>query len=78
MLINLQEDKASTPTDQDLQALLASPSVEEKLYLQEKCFVPQQFVTTLANHGDIRTSSSILKDLKQLIVVTDTQKKPLQ
>ncbi|XP_028799608.1 transcription factor bHLH52-like [Neltuma alba] len=75
------EDKESTWSDnqdQQLQAMLGSPSVAEKLYLQEKCLVPQNLVTTLTNHTDIQTRPSILKELHQLIIVTDTEKEQLQ
>ncbi|XP_054817094.1 transcription factor bHLH52-like [Prosopis cineraria] len=81
LMNTLMEDKPSTLSDnlyQQLQAILGSPGVEEKLYLQEKCLVPQHLVTTLTNHTDIQARPSILKDLNQLINVTDIQKKQLQ
>ncbi|KAK4285669.1 hypothetical protein QN277_002337 [Acacia crassicarpa] len=74
------EDKAASWSDnqnQHLQAMLGSERVEEKLYLQEKCIVPQHLITTLTNHADIQTKPSILKDLNQLIIVSDPEKKQL-
>ena len=71
-----EEDKAAPPTE-DLHALIASPFVQEKLYSEEMCFVPKEFVTTLTNHGDVRSRPTILKDLKQLIG-TDIEKKAKQ
>ncbi|KAJ7982046.1 Transcription factor [Quillaja saponaria] len=61
-----QESKASTPP-KDLQVLLASPNVQERLYLEEKCFVPKDFVAVLANHHDVQSKPSIHDDLNQLI-----------
>ncbi|XP_062113020.1 transcription factor bHLH53-like [Humulus lupulus] len=45
---NKQEEKKGTLHLKEL-AVLASPSVQEKLYLEEKCLVPNEFVQTLAN-----------------------------
>ncbi|OAY47099.1 hypothetical protein MANES_06G052000v8 [Manihot esculenta] len=35
---------------QELQILLASPTVQEKLYSQEKCLVPRELLQTIANN----------------------------
>lgn len=71
----MQEDKSFTATE-DLQKLLTSPFVEEKMYLEEKCFVPKEFVATLTNHQDVQSRPSILKDLDKLIgTETDIERK---
>ncbi|KAH1051592.1 hypothetical protein AAZX31_08G164800 [Glycine max] len=71
-----QEDKAEPPPE-NLHALVASPFVQEKLYTEERCFVPKEVVTTLTNHKDVQSRPTILKDLKQLIG-TDIEKKAKQ
>lgn len=71
----LQEDKVAAPPTEDLHTLVVSPLVQEKLYSEERCFVPKEFVTTLTNHDDVRSNPTILKDLKQLILgQTDIEK----
>ncbi|KAI4333295.1 hypothetical protein L6164_018125 [Bauhinia variegata] len=68
-LINVleEEDKDDATGNEDLKVLLGSTSVQEKMYLEEKCFVPKQFVTTLTNDPQLKSKPSILKDLNQLI-----------
>ncbi|KAI4323228.1 hypothetical protein L6164_022851 [Bauhinia variegata] len=64
-----EEDKeATTPIpSEDLKALLGSTSVQEKLYLEEKCFFPKQLVSSLTKDPQLQSKPSILKDLNQLI-----------
>ncbi|OIW08095.1 hypothetical protein TanjilG_06638 [Lupinus angustifolius] len=66
LMNTLQEDKESCPTE-NLHALLGSHSVQEKMYSEEKCIVPKDFIATLTNHANFQSRPSILKDLKQLI-----------
>ncbi|MED6209654.1 hypothetical protein PIB30_056839 [Stylosanthes scabra] len=66
-LVNtLQEDEVAPPSE-DLCTLVASPFVQEKLYSEELCIVPKEFVSTLTSQRDIRTKPTIVKDLEQLI-----------
>ncbi|KAF2317935.1 hypothetical protein GH714_041258 [Hevea brasiliensis] len=44
-----QERKESHLHTQELQVLLASPTIQEKLYSQEKCLVPRELLQTIAN-----------------------------
>ncbi|KAK2423807.1 transcription factor HEC3 [Trifolium repens] len=74
----LSKEEKEPPPSQDLHKLLISPFVQEKLYLEEKCFVTKEFVTTLTNHDDVRSKPTILKDLKQLIGIENNEKKPKQ
>jgi hypothetical protein len=46
--------------------------------LEEKCFVPKEFVTALTNNDDVRSKPTILKGLKQLIGKEINEKKPKQ
>ena len=76
MLFRSQEEKEPPPSE-DLHKLIVSPFVQEKLYSEEKCFVPKEFITTLTNHSDVQSKPTILKGLKQL-VGTEIEKKPKQ
>ncbi|KAK4253516.1 hypothetical protein QN277_010178 [Acacia crassicarpa] len=67
----LKEDNKVFAATEEMQKLLTCPVVEEKMYMEEKCFVPKEFVTNLTNHKDIQSLPSILKDLNQFIS-TDT------
>ncbi|RDX72104.1 Transcription factor bHLH52, partial [Mucuna pruriens] len=75
LMKTLQEDKAAPP--ENLHALIISPFVQEKLYMEERCFVSKEFVTTLTNHEDVQSRPNILEDVKQLIG-TDIEKKAKQ
>ncbi|KAF5198517.1 Transcription factor bhlh [Thalictrum thalictroides] len=47
-----------------LEVLLASPTIQEKLYSEEKCLVPQNFVEALAKDNEIiQSNPSISKDI---------------
>lgn len=63
----LQENKVAEGSMEQLQVLLQSSIVQEKLYLEEKCLVPTEFVKVLAEHHDSKSEPSILDDLNQLI-----------
>lgn len=47
--------------------VLASPKIQEKLYIEEKCIVPRELVEALAKDPELRSNSSISKDLDRLI-----------
>jgi len=74
-----QEDKQAGPQteNENLHGLVVSPFIQEKLYSEERCFVPKEFVTTLTNHENVQSRPSILKDLKDLIGI-DIEKKAKQ
>ncbi|XP_010257104.1 PREDICTED: transcription factor bHLH53-like [Nelumbo nucifera] len=44
--------------------VLVSPSVQEKLYLEEKCLVPLGFIQTVAKDYEIQSNPLISKELK--------------
>ncbi|KAL5577827.1 hypothetical protein UlMin_019526 [Ulmus minor] len=46
--------------------VLGSPIVQEKLYSEEKCLVPKEFVETLAKENDMRLKP-FLKDISELM-----------
>lgn len=74
-----EEEVALAPSiDEDLPALFVSPLIQEKMYLEEKCFVPKDFVTTLTNLDNLQSSPSILQDLNQLIGIDHNKKKAKQ
>ncbi|XP_045802748.1 transcription factor bHLH53-like [Trifolium pratense] len=74
----LSKEEKEPPPSQDIHKLLVSPFVQEKLYLEEKCFVTKEFITTLTNHDNVRSKPTILKGLKQLIGTEINEKKPKQ
>ncbi|CAK8534706.1 unnamed protein product [Lathyrus sativus] len=61
------KEEKEPPPSEDLHKLVVSPFVQEKLYSEEKCFIPKEIVTTLANNVDVRSKPSILQGLKQLV-----------
>lgn len=62
----LQENKGPMHT-QELQTLLVtSPTIQEKLYLEQKCLVPRDFVQTIANDCEIQAKPlSIVEEIDQ-------------
>lgn len=52
---------------QDLQNLLASPIIQEKLYSEDKCLVPKEFVETLANDPEIQSKPMVFQGIDQLL-----------
>lgn len=50
--------------------VLASQTIQEKLYTEEKCLVPMEFVQLLANDPEIQ-SRPFIKDIDQLIMQTN-------
>ncbi|XP_025611786.1 transcription factor bHLH52-like [Arachis hypogaea] len=75
LMNTLQKEDEVAPPSEDLCALITSPCVQEKLYSEELCFVPKDFVTALTNQRDIRSKPTIFKDLKELIETNNVQKK---
>ncbi|KAL1298369.1 hypothetical protein HN51_042740 [Arachis hypogaea] len=75
LMNTLQKEDEVVPPSEDLCALITSPFVQEKLYSEELCFVPKDFVTTLTNQRDVRSKPTIFKDLKELIETNNVQKK---
>ncbi|CAL5412630.1 unnamed protein product [Camellia sinensis] len=55
---------------QELQELVASPRIQEKLYSSEKCIVPNQLVQTLVNDSELQSNSLVLKELHQYIPIS--------
>ncbi|KAL7089567.1 hypothetical protein ACP275_13G193100 [Erythranthe tilingii] len=56
---------------EELQVLLESPLIQEKLYSNEKCIVPQKFVDELSRSDDLIVKSN--PELISLIVVKQEQ-----
>ncbi|RDX72103.1 Transcription factor bHLH52, partial [Mucuna pruriens] len=77
LMKTLKEARKAAPPSDNLRTLIVSPFVQEKLYTEERCFVPKEIVTTLTNHEDLQSRPTILEDLKQLIG-TDIEKKAKQ
>ncbi|KEH38270.1 transcription factor bHLH52 [Medicago truncatula] len=74
LMETFSKEEKEPPPSEELHKLVVSPFVQEKLYSEEKCFVPKEFVTTLSNHDDVQSKPTILKGLKQL-VGTEIEKK---
>ncbi|KAA8514785.1 hypothetical protein F0562_017964 [Nyssa sinensis] len=52
---------------QELHFLVGSPLIQEKLYSEDKCLVPKQFVQTLADDPELQSNPMIFRDINQLI-----------
>lgn len=52
--------------------ILTSQTIQEKLYTEEKCLVPIEFVQVLANDPDIQ-SRPFFKDINQLMMQNQGQ-----
>ncbi|KAJ6770795.1 TRANSCRIPTION FACTOR BHLH83-RELATED [Salix purpurea] len=53
---------------QELQTLLiTSPTIQEKLYSEEKCLVPRDFVQTIANDCQIQSKPLIIEEIDQFL-----------
>ncbi|KAA8527191.1 hypothetical protein F0562_008580 [Nyssa sinensis] len=62
-----QESKKAEEAEAEAEAqLLESPTIQEKLYLKEKCLVPKQFVTVLAKRRDLQSNPSISNHINRL------------
>ncbi|XP_042477429.1 transcription factor bHLH52-like [Macadamia integrifolia] len=64
---SIQEGNKDESNVEGLGVVLASPRIEEKLYLEEKCLVPKGFVETLAKDQGIKSNPTIAKSLNRLI-----------
>lgn len=51
----------------ELQVLLSSPTIHEKLYWKEKCLVPGKLVEALADDHQIRTMHTINDEIDKLL-----------
>lgn len=66
--VHLQEaEEGAQPAHVEELRVLASPKIQEKLYMEEKCIVPKELVETLAMDPELLSNSSISKDLDLLI-----------
>ncbi|KAF8412768.1 hypothetical protein HHK36_000738 [Tetracentron sinense] len=63
---SIQESKEALHVE-ELQVLLASTPIQEKLYSEEKCLVPKEFVETLGRDHEIQSHPLISKDLSRFI-----------
>ena len=61
----LQENREAMHTP-ELQTLVTSSTIQEKLYLEQKCLVPRYFVETIANDCEIQAKPlSIVEEIDQ-------------
>jgi hypothetical protein len=51
----------------ELEALLASPVIQEKLSSEEKCLVPKEFLQILTNDNEVQLKPLIVKDIDHLL-----------
>ncbi|KAK6934717.1 Myc-type, basic helix-loop-helix (bHLH) domain [Dillenia turbinata] len=51
---------------EELQVLLGSPRIQEKLYIEESCLIPSDSIQVLMHHRDIKSNPSISRTLKML------------
>ncbi|XP_057982350.1 transcription factor bHLH52-like [Malania oleifera] len=52
---------------EEFRALIASPIVQEKLYVEEKCLVPVDSIKTFTNHHEAQLNSFISSELNLLV-----------
>ncbi|GAV65610.1 hypothetical protein CFOL_v3_09125 [Cephalotus follicularis] len=72
-MTSTKEIKEEPNAPQLIQSLLASPTIQEKLYTEEKCLIPNEFVKTLARDDDeIRSKLSTCDDFVQLLQTNPT------
>ncbi|XP_072957826.1 uncharacterized protein [Typha angustifolia] len=64
---NVQENKAAYHGEEQLQLLLGSTNVQEKLYGEGKCLVPKELVETSAKDQDVKSNPLISRDLDRFI-----------
>ncbi|KAF9667147.1 hypothetical protein SADUNF_Sadunf16G0302900 [Salix dunnii] len=57
-----QENKVAMHAH-DLQTLVTSSTIQEKLYLEQKCLVPRDFVQTIANDCEIQAKPLIVEEI---------------
>lgn len=65
--IKLQEENKEEMHSPELEALVTSPLVQEKLYSAEKCLVPKIFVRSLTQKPQLQSNPQLIKDLTKLI-----------
>ncbi|XP_062012077.1 transcription factor bHLH52-like [Rosa rugosa] len=63
---SFQEMKADHTATKELH-VVASPTIQEKLYMEHKCLVPKEFVEVLANHFDAESKPSLSHKLNLLL-----------
>ncbi|KAI9161349.1 hypothetical protein LWI28_016591 [Acer negundo] len=63
----IQQERKGSLNTEELQNLLASPIIQEKLYSEDKCLVPLEFVETLANDPKIQSKPIIFEGIDQLL-----------
>ncbi|KAJ0083193.1 hypothetical protein Patl1_11537 [Pistacia atlantica] len=62
----MQEREELLPS-QELQTLLESPIIQEKLYSEEKCLVPREILQTLKDDPEIQSKSAIFESIDELL-----------
>ncbi|OMO83153.1 hypothetical protein CCACVL1_11537 [Corchorus capsularis] len=63
-------EEALMQSQQQLQNLLASQAIQEKLYSEEKCLVPKHFLQALVNDYQIDESKPlIIEDINRLLLI---------
>ncbi|XP_008806162.1 transcription factor bHLH52-like [Phoenix dactylifera] len=63
LLSTIQGWKASSQVEQQLQVLLGSTTIQEKLYGEGKCMVPKELVEAMAQDHEIKSNQLISRDL---------------
>ncbi|KAK1375662.1 BHLH domain-containing protein [Heracleum sosnowskyi] len=63
----MQEQNEEGMYSPELEALVTSPLIQEKLYSAEKCLVPTNFVKSLTRKPHFQSNSRLIKDLIKLI-----------
>ncbi|XP_019706145.2 transcription factor bHLH52 [Elaeis guineensis] len=63
LMSSIQGWKASSQVEQQLQVLLGSTTIQEKLYGEGRCVVPKEVVEAMAQDHEIKSNQLICRDL---------------
>ncbi|KAK2653276.1 hypothetical protein Ddye_013132 [Dipteronia dyeriana] len=66
-MASIQQERKESLNTEKVQNLLASPIIQEKLYSEDKCLVPLEFVETLATDPKIQSKPIIFEGIDQLL-----------
>ncbi|XP_010262917.1 PREDICTED: transcription factor bHLH52-like [Nelumbo nucifera] len=68
-VMGLMQETSKDQRDVKELQILGSRAIQEKLYLEEKCLVPQGFVKILAEKNEIQSNPSISEELNQFMQI---------
>ncbi|KAI6706081.1 hypothetical protein NL676_009043 [Syzygium grande] len=64
---SIQKNEETRHGKRELQVLLESPKIQEKLYAEEKCLAPRELVRAVSRDPEVQSADSIGKEMVQLM-----------